>query len=68
MTHYSNIKYDLSKIRAYFKRNLPGGKNVHVDLSKPYYRSKLTDEEKIKSYVLKTVDDTKKSFKKGQFF
>lgn len=64
MTHYSKIKLNLSKIRKYFKMNLDLNGNINLDVHH-YYKSKLTDEEKIKSYITKTYNDDDYNFKVG---
>jgi hypothetical protein len=53
ITHFSRIKLNLPKIRSYFKHNLVGV-NPHVYL-KHYYKSRISDEDRIKSYVLKGI-------------
>lgn len=50
--HSSKIHMDLSKIRTFFRHNTGTGKNCNVFI-KWYPGSKITNEQRIKNYVLK---------------
>jgi len=65
--HYSSIKLDLTKIRQFFRNSLDFDGEIHLFVD-TYYKSRMTDEDRIKSYILKTFgNEGERKFKKGYF-
>jgi len=65
ISHRSKIKLNLAKIRKYFKTNLNLKGNINLNVQH-YYKSRMTEEDKIKSYILKTFDKNgERSYREG---